>query len=406
MNDSTVALTSHADEKQLSAQVRAKLADAFTDAEAIATEHVDDAEQFVTGIVKGIVGAKTAGSTEWQPQPVTFDFDADLQPPDWIVDGTIERETLTVLSGDTGAAKSIVSSALVLALDAQEWLGLPTHIDRMTVIDDENPEALILARLKALGADNELRDRLTYFNRQGFRIGDRGSTDAFLRAHLEDFRPDLLVIDTLMAACDVEDQNNNAEAVRIMRFLGSLATEYECAVLLLHHERKQSKLLPSSSGQAMMGARQWAGQADAHMTLTVESELIESEPDEEGNRTLHRTFKWLPREKDRSGRSNVPHRVAVDSEKDESGRLLCMVVSDEGIIENATTEQDALALQIGAFVQREAGEQPTGAIAKGIGKDAQDSTFKRSLGIACDRGYIENTKRGRYAPGTEAVLDV
>ncbi len=64
-----------------------------------------------------------------------------------------------------------------------------------------------------------------------------------------------------------------------MEHLRSVAERFECAVLVLHHERKQSKDNPKWSGQAMMGARQWAGQADAHMTLTVESEFNEDETD-------------------------------------------------------------------------------------------------------------------------------
>jgi len=44
-----------------------------------------------------------------------------------------------------------------------------------------------------------------------------------------------------MAACAVEDTNSNAEAVTVMKHLRALAEEFECAVLVLHHERKQAK---------------------------------------------------------------------------------------------------------------------------------------------------------------------
>ena len=139
------------------------------------------------------------------------------------------------------------------------------------MVDGENPKRLARARLRALGMPSGSGDRLRYFSRAGIAIGDEGYSDAWLSDQLANFRPDLLVIDTLMAACDLEDTNSNAEAVAMMKRLRARAEEFNCAVLLLHHERKQSKDHPRSPGQAIMGARQWAGQADAHMTLTVES---------------------------------------------------------------------------------------------------------------------------------------
>jgi len=94
------------------------------------------------------------------------------------------------------------------------------------------------------------------------------------------------------------------------------------AILLLHHERKQSKDNPRLSGQAMMGARQWAGQADSHMTLTVESDFTETET-EHGTFETRGTFKWKPAEKDRDGQLNRSRRVAVTSERDAGSSAGC-----------------------------------------------------------------------------------
>jgi RecA-family ATPase len=45
--------------------------------------------------------------------------------PDHVVHRLIERGTVAVLSGDTGAAKSIVSMSLLpAALNGEEWLGV------------------------------------------------------------------------------------------------------------------------------------------------------------------------------------------------------------------------------------------------------------------------------------------
>jgi hypothetical protein len=337
----------------------------------------------------------------WTPRPLSFDFEADPETPDWIVHRLIERGTVVVLSGDTGAAKSIVTSSLLpAALEGNAWLGHGTHVERVMVLDEENPGRLVSARLRALGTTNELRERLRYFNREGVALGDGERSDAWLRSELESFRPDLLVIDTLMAACDLEDTNNNAEAVRMMKNLRAVAREFECAVLLLHHERKRSKEHPSSSGQAMMGARQWAGQADTHMTLTVESDLIEEKsPDGSGWR-LRRTFKWRPAEKDRDGRSNIPRRVAVESEMDASGRLLWMTVEDEGPLTEETAQGAHEAMILAALADAEEDGTDTlrtAALAAATGaKSADDGSFKRALSDLLEAGKIEKPKHGHY----------
>ena len=375
-------------------EIRAKqtLLHAFDEAEAQYVEKGTAPEEGRTAVVallRKIADHRAVEGSEWRPQPLAFDFEADTSPPDWIVAGLIERGTVVVLSGDTGAAKSIVTSSLLpAALNDEDWIGRRTNAARVLVLDEENPDRLVTSRLKALGVENEHRDRLRYYSRSGLAVGDGGASDAWLRAELEEFSPDLLIIDTLMAACAVEDTNSNAEAVRVMKALRALAAEYGCAVLLLHHERKQSVDHPKSSGQAMMGARQWAGQADAHMTLTVESDLIE-----EGDK-LRRTFKFRPAEKDRDGRLNEPRRLAVESEKDAAGRLLWMSVTDEGSLREQGV-QDAHAEKIIEALRD--GDLATGQIAQACGvKSADDGAFKRALGSLAEAGKIEKPKRGHY----------
>jgi AAA domain len=339
----------------------------------------------------------------WPPQPVDFDFDADPPAPDWIVVRGVERGTVVMLSGDTGAAKSIVASSLLYAaLSDEDWLGLPTHIDRVTVVDEENPERLIRARLQALGVDNRLRERFRYFSRAGVSIGDEDRTDEWLREHIEEYQPDLLIVDTLMAACSVEDSNSNDNAVRMMKCLRALANEYGVGVLVLHHERKPPVSgKGTGSGTSMLGARQWAGQSDGHMTLTVESDLIESVG---GDGTdLFRTFIWRPAEKDRDGRANLPQRVVVESNKDSDGRLLAMRVVNTGPIEEGSQE-DALARQIGALVQRGEAGMKRSEIANAVGRDSKDGTLQRALDAAVEASYVVKVKQGIYVAGeTDAI---
>jgi hypothetical protein len=120
-----------------------------------------------------------------------------------------------------------------------------------------------------------------------------------------------------------------------------------------------------------------------------------------------RYSKWRPAEKDRDGRANKPQRVSVASEKDADGRLLSMQVENEGDIEEATSETDGVAQQIAALVQRGESEITTAEIAAGVGREPQDSTFKRALGLAEERGHIAKVRRGIWAAGkAQAGLNV
>jgi hypothetical protein len=347
---------------------------------------------------------------EWWQAPTDFDFNDDPPEPDWLVDRTIERGTVTVLSGDTGAAKSIVTQALVVAaLKGEDWLGRRTHIERIVVIDEENAPRLVHARLRALGLTNDvIHGRLRYFSRKGLTVGDGGSTDAGLRKLLTDFSADALIVDTLMSASALEDVNSNGEATRLMKFLRGLAEDFNIAVLPLHHERKRSKDNPSSSSQAMMGARQWAGQADAHMTLTVESDYTEEPAALAGHVRSRRTFKWRPAEKDRDGGVNRPRRIAVESEKDARGQMVWMTCTDEGVIDDPTAAETTADLILTAL--RAAGD--TGLEPHELAKAAAEKdpskpsgTYTRARKALEEAGRVEKVA-GRWRVTADAEVPI
>jgi len=167
--------------------------------------------------------ARAAGVTEALPG-LALDLDAPAAAPDWIVHGVIERGTVAILAGDTGAAKSIVSQWLaVQGLQGRAWFDKPTNIERVVYIDEENPDRLVTARLRAMGLQRADADRLRYVSRHGVTLG-REASDAALRVTIEEVRPDLVVIDTLMSASAV-DVNDNVAAVEMMKAMrGTPAT--------------------------------------------------------------------------------------------------------------------------------------------------------------------------------------
>jgi hypothetical protein len=87
----------------------------------------------VAGTVASLGDQLSAEDSDRKPAAADFDFDAELPAPDWLVSRAIERGTVVVLSGDTGAAKSIVTSALIpAALEGR--VARPAHEHR--ALDD------------------------------------------------------------------------------------------------------------------------------------------------------------------------------------------------------------------------------------------------------------------------------
>lgn len=336
---------------------------------------------------------------------VEFDFDQPPPAPDYVVDKLLERCTVNMFSGDTGAGKSIFTTSLVVAaarasMTDSGWLGREVLGTRSIVIDEENPERLVRARMAAMGMTNDLRDLVRYYDRRGILVGEE-SWNAWLRAEIQDHRADFVMIDTAMAATFV-DVNDNNEVVELYRGLRTIAEDTGCCILILHHERKSQAGTPSApAGHGMMGARQWAGQADTHVEIKTYGDLIETEA--QGNRRrMEREF-VMNFPKIRGGEPNIHYRVAIVSEKDaDSNRLLSMDVENRGPLDYAA-DTHSLAAKIMQVLESE-GTAGTTTLAMLVDRQPADMQFKAALNLAKEKGTIHhNRNNGTYTyVGTDA----
>lgn len=299
-------------------------------------------------IVDRTVLAKLPDDEIPEPGPsaayLDFDFEAPLEPPDYLVDRMFERQTVNLMSADTGAGKSILAQSLTVAAARDEqWLGREVSVERTLYIDEENPLSVVFGRLRALGMENGDRDRLRYANRQGVTLGE-AEWNQWLRREAAAHEADLVIVDTASAAT-AADLIDNGEVAQLYKGLRPIASELNLAILLIHHERKPQAGVRSNSSMATLGARQWVGQADRQVTLKLRGEQqVEATPD--GGRKLRTEIKLDPAAKDRTGEFGQPELIAVTSEKDAEGRLLWMKVESEGEIEAAETESELLGRPI------------------------------------------------------------
>ena len=334
-------------------------------------------------VVKEALTRRGAVATTAEVDWLTFDFEAPPEPPRYIVGGLFERGTVNIVSSDTGAGKTWLSCSLIAAALAKaEWLGREVEAHRVIAVDEENPAAVIRARLRALGVTNEQVDALRYASRQGVSLGDP-DWNGWLLAQAVEHSADLILVDTAMAATNIEDVNNNSEAVAIYKGLRAIAEEADLAVVLFHHHRKSQAGQPRGGGQAMMGGRQWAGQADAHITLSKKSE-DGTEPDLGDG---HAAFNVELRvEKLRNGIEPPPEELQITTQN-EDGCLLVATVGSLGAVKREPSKAEALAVRMRDGLV-EVGPTKIGALAELLGEDKHSGTWEKARKHGLDSGQI------------------
>jgi hypothetical protein len=108
-----------------------------------------------------------------------------------------------------------------------------------------------LARFFVGGADDWQVQGISFLRTEkGNSVLDEAGL-AHLEKLLEALRPDLFVIDPLVAFCGGGNINDNAVMALVMRELKRLAYKFDCAGLIIHHTKKGSDL---TSAEAISGA--------------------------------------------------------------------------------------------------------------------------------------------------------
>jgi hypothetical protein len=319
------------------------------------------------------------------------DLDRAPDPPDYVVDGLLARDAVTILSGDTGSAKSMIAMALVAAaLRRDSWLGRPVAAHRPVVVDEENPPHEVWRRMRAFGIRNEHLGALRYFNREGILLDYAANVNRLANV-LRKHDADLLIIDTLAATTGF-DTNDNAAAVAFyretLRPLSKLA-----AVLILHHERKHQNGQRGNGGQAMMGARQLAGQADTHLSVHANGSTVAREPQPNGH-TLERypiTLEW-PKSRDGAGATDLA--LCLESETDAERRKLWMALRVVGDAFSGSAEEALLHQLLDALARHE--RLSRADLARYTGREPRGSLLERALKRGIDTGLIARPQRGVY----------
>lgn len=184
----------------------------------------------------------------YPPIDDTLDSLPDLE---WLWHGWIPRGQITILLGDPAAGKSYLSLDLCRRVAAGDTWPDGAPIERagnVLYVDAENRPSVLKARVGPW-LPNE-RQRLFYMlpADDHFMVNlDYDLDRERLLDRVYRIRPDLVVIDSY-SSISLHGENNKEDVQQLLSFLTRVGRDYDCAILVIHHQRKPSRLQLSLPG--------------------------------------------------------------------------------------------------------------------------------------------------------------
>lgn len=182
--------------------------------------------------------------------PVTYYPRLDLSKPvpdtPWLVDDLFVLGEASVLAADSGTGKSWLTMSLALAVagEAETFLGRPLHRHgKVIYVDEEQPEELVLQRLKCLGYEDELhKENLEYLWYPGVDLIHEPHK---LLEECIDRDPVLVILESMSRISLGAEENSNTEMSQLWRGgIIPLARETGAAVIATHHTPNDDKGKP------------------------------------------------------------------------------------------------------------------------------------------------------------------
>ena len=156
--------------------------------------------------------------------------DPNTEPIEWLVDGLIPRQTVTIIAGEPGCYKTWFAICLARSVsEGESFLGRRTSKCRVYYIDKENPKSLIISRLDLTGRAQDFEFWGLWSTPEPPLLGD----SAYQKIAKE--RP-LVIFDTLLKF-HTGDENSSRDMGRVSKMILKLR-DAGATVLVLHHKGK------------------------------------------------------------------------------------------------------------------------------------------------------------------------
>lgn len=220
-----------------------------------AVNHGED----TAGGVKGFLENETAFAKfigqDFEPPPTArerdklmwlHDYADGVQDPAWLIPNMIPATGIGMLYGASGSYKSFLAldMGLCLAFGIPGQWGAPPVKNDVLFLAGEGSVATAKKRWPAWMEWQEIEFRNDHRMIVKDRVPFFTDTEGWehVKADLADLKakPALIVIDTMARLSTGMDENSSKDATLITNFMEQLARYYECFVLGIHHEGKDS----------------------------------------------------------------------------------------------------------------------------------------------------------------------
>lgn len=220
----------------------------------------------------------------WQSAGGWAEVDIPKRP--WIVPGYIMRGSVTVLAGAGSAGKSSLVKGWMIAAAFGLTYGrfripVPLKVLSYNTEDDLDEERRRISAtcrqfdrspteipetMQIIGPD-QIGTLITRDPVSGYCVPTRAMVE--LEAILEEFRPDILILDPLVELHNAEE-NDNTGLRAVVAYFRSLAQRFQMGVVILHHTRKGATA--PGDPDAVRGASAVVGAARVVFTVCPMSE--------------------------------------------------------------------------------------------------------------------------------------
>lgn len=173
---------------------------------------------------------------------VPLDLSREPKDPDWLLDNFIALPDITVLWGDGGVSKSLwlMGLAVAIANGDEEFCGMEVRKHGPVLyVDEENPEDVVLSRLKKLGLTEEGQRNLTYYWWPNVHL----DTEAHkLIEDVAEIQPIMLALDSF-SRLSLADENDVQAMNRVFNEgIYPISRDFGVGVVALHHANKMGQI--------------------------------------------------------------------------------------------------------------------------------------------------------------------
>ena len=194
-----------------------------------------------------------------------------IDSPLWLVEGMWVWGSNGFIAGEPKTQKTTLALGIgVSVATGRNFLGEVHNPGPVLMVQEENAPWMMQDRIRKIMAkldvDPETDPPFKILNNFGFNL-DLDEHRNILEAEVEEFKPVLLILDPMYLIVPV-DQDRASDLQPFLRWLLQLRVKYNCAIIIVHHMRKESagsNIPPRRAGQRLLGSTTLHGWSDSSL---------------------------------------------------------------------------------------------------------------------------------------------